>query len=54
MALKYTTLAELNLYLGLSGVDTLITQIGEEAEAVLDTLLGGGIETKQHTDYFPV
>ncbi len=54
MALKYTTLVSLNLYLGTSGVDSLVTQLGEQAEALLDTLMGGGIESKQHTDYFDV
>jgi hypothetical protein len=54
MALKYTTLSSLNAYLGTSGIDALLTQIGESAEAMFDTLVGDGIESKTHTDTFPV
>jgi hypothetical protein len=54
MAIKYTTLASLNAYLGTSGIDALITQMGESAEGLLDTLLGDGIESKTHTDIFKV
>lgn len=54
MALRYTTTASLNAYLGTSGIDALLTQLGESAEALLDTLMGDGIESKTHTDIFPV
>jgi len=54
MALKYTTLSSLNAYLGTSGIDALITQLWESAEALLDTLIGDGIESKTHTDIFKV
>lgn len=52
--MKYTTLASLNAYLGTSGIDTLLTQLADSAEAMLDTLLGDGIEQKAHTDIFQV
>lgn len=52
MALKYTTTASINAYLGTSGIDALLTQLAEGAEALFDTLTGDGIETKTHTDYF--
>lgn len=54
MALKYTTIGSLNAYLGTSGIDALLTQLGESAEALLDTLVGDGIEVHTHTDIFPV
>lgn len=52
--MKYTTLTSLNAYLGTSGIDTLLAQLADSAEAMLDTLLGDGIEQKIHTDIFPV
>ena len=54
MALKYTTTASINAYLGTSGIDALITQLAEGAEALFDTLVGDGIESKVRTDYFDI
>lgn len=54
MALKYTTLASLNAYLGTSGVDTLLTQLGDGAEALFDKLTGEGIETGTRTAIFDI
>lgn len=54
MALKYVNLTELNNFLGTSGIDSTITDIGESAEALLDTLIGTvGLEQRTGiTEYF--
>ena len=52
MALKYTTLDNLNTYLGTSGVDSLMTLTWELAESLFDTLVWWGIESKNHTQVF--
>lgn len=54
MALKYTTLAKLNEYLGTSGIDALVTSIWESAEALFDTLIGTTLESSSRTQHFPV
>lgn len=54
MALKYVNITELNNFLGTSGIDSTITDMGESAEALLDTLIGTvGLEQRTGiTEYF--
>lgn len=54
MTLRYVNLTELNNFLGTSGIDSTVTDIGESAEALLDTLIGTvGLEQRTGiTEYF--